>query len=286
MKLLVAIPHYFKSEGDTRYGSGRQPVEVRSRHLLRTLLQLHQFFGRGASQLDIANKKARFLDLNVSLEIIICVHENNHLLNHLQHYSSLFSAVQVDGNPKKLGFACHKVLGEREGYDRYLFLEDDLVIHDTEYFQKLDHVESTFGPWALVQPHRFERGHNALTRKCYIDGALRKKILLPFTDPSRPDNLVLDWGHSQVHFEKALNPHSGSFCLSHEQWLLWKNSPHFKDQDSSFIGPLESSASLSVMKSFEIYKTLAHQAHHFEIEHQGQGFLSQVINGALPLEEG
>lgn len=285
MKVLATIPHYYKVGGDTRYGSGRQDPRLRSHQLLRTLLHLHQHFGSGACQLDIGKKEAHRLDLNRSLEIAICVHEDDHLLKNLSQHTSLFRVISVKGNPKHLGFACHKVLGDSPGFDRYIYLEDDLLIHDPAYFEKLKHVEASLGPWALLQPNRFERGHHPLSKKCYVDGPLREGALDLYRDSSRPDTAALDWGYSKIHLEKAKNPHSGTFSLSQTQWDLWKSSPHFMGMDVSFVGPLESAASLSVMKTFEIFKTIPEDAHHFEIEHQAQGFLSQVIQGRIPLKK-
>mgnify|MGYP006429176285 CR=1 FL=1 len=285
MKILVAIPHYFKAGSDKRYGSGRQNPKIRSQQLLRTILNLHQHFGSKTTELDISQKRAQYIEREINLDLAIFVHQEDHLLNHLSQYHQLFKAKRVGGDPKMLGFACQKFLGEQSGYDHYLYLEDDLLIHDPSYFDKLRHLETCYGPELLLQPHRFERGPQALSRKCYIDGALREDLLLPFQQKSNPDSLILDWGYSSIQLEKAKNPHSGTYCLSKEQWQIWTKAAHFLDLDTSFVGPLESAASLSIMKSFEVYKTISPQSHHFEVEHQGHGFISQVIKGRIPMKK-
>jgi hypothetical protein len=43
--------------------------------------------------------------------------------------------------------------------------------------------------------------------------------------------------------------------------------PHFGDQDCSFVSPLESAATLGILKTFPIYKTFGRDMGWLEIEH-------------------
>jgi hypothetical protein len=56
----------------------------------------------------------------------------------------------------------------------------------------------------------------------------------------------------------------------------WANQPHFLDRDTSFIGPLESAATLGIMKTFRIYKTAPNQANFLEIQHFGTAFVRLI----------
>jgi hypothetical protein len=50
------------------------------------------------------------------------------------------------------------------------------------------------------------------------------------------------------------------------------------DRDTTFVGPLESAATLGIMKTFRVYKTVPEQAYLFEIEHSGSRYLDAIGN--------
>ncbi len=56
----------------------------------------------------------------------------------------------------------------------------------------------------------------------------------------------------------------------------WARQPYFLDRDTRFIGPLESAATLGIMRTFRVYKAAAENAGFFEIEHFGTSFLGQL----------
>ena len=58
----------------------------------------------------------------------------------------------------------------------------------------------------------------------------------------------------------------------------WASQPHFLDRDIRFIGPLESAATLGIVKTFRVYKTAPEQASFLEIQHFGAKFLNLVGN--------
>ena len=79
-----------------------------------------------------------------------------------------------------------------------------------------------------------------------------------------------------VTFGRPLNPHAGCFFLSRAQLEHWIAHPAFADRGAAFIGPLESAATLSVMRAFRIYKPVVDNAAFLEIEHQSTQFISQL----------
>jgi hypothetical protein len=79
-----------------------------------------------------------------------------------------------------------------------------------------------------------------------------------------------------VKFQRSLNPHSGCYFLNAEQLEYWTKQPHFLDRDCSFIGPLESAATLGMMKTFKIYKPSPANSNFLEIQHFGANFLSLI----------
>ena len=56
----------------------------------------------------------------------------------------------------------------------------------------------------------------------------------------------------------------------------WSRKPYFLDRDTSFIGPLESAATLGVMCAFRVYKPAREHAGFLEIEHFGTRFLENL----------
>ena len=82
-----------------------------------------------------------------------------------------------------------------------------------------------------------------------------------------------------IAFESPLNPHSGCFFLTKNQLQRWVDSSCWQDGDTSFISPLESSATLGVSKVFELFKPCLENAGWFEIQHFGTSF-HQLIPAA------
>ncbi len=109
--------------------------------------------------------------------------------------------------------------------------------------------------------------------KAYIDGDLPAAVTAPFQDVSvTPVATGSCWARRST-FHRAKNPHAGCFFLNARQMEHWARQPYFLDRDTSFIGPLESAATLGVMRAFRVYKPAASSAGFLEIEHFGTGFL-------------
>ncbi len=83
----------------------------------------------------------------------------------------------------------------------------------------------------------------------------------------------------RVVFERARNPHAGCFFLNARQMAFWASRPHFADRQSRFIGPLETAASLGILRTFAVYKAAPPCADFLEVRHHGTGYLAQL---ALP----
>lgn len=279
MRLQVTIPHFYRHGSYRRYGSGSQPFKQRLQRLRRTILLLHQNFGQGCWELNIASKRGVPVDTPNQVDVVLCTHVDDHLLPRLQLSTDLYRQIRVSvEDPKLLGFGCHQMLRKSEGYDRYLFMEDDLVFNDTDTFHKLDELEAHFGSGLLFQPNRYERTAAPPFLKCNVDGPLRPEATFSHLDGQKP--ISLERPGRTLHFEPALNPHSGTFCLSRTQWEHWRQQP--ATIDTSFVGPLESAATLSILKAFDVYKPSGAHRHHLEVEHQGNAFISQLHQGTIP----
>lgn len=281
-RLLVTIPHFFNPDGDQNHGSTRKDPRPRLQALTRCIAALHQTLGSRQGMLQIVSRTAHPANqaVAVDLDVVVCTTGDRHLIDQLPLPPGHFTHEATAAEPKMLGFECHRVLRDRFGaYDWYAFLEDDLILHDPWTLAKLDWFGRTFGPQRLLQPNRYEVSLRRTPRKLYIDGDLRKAVTDAFCPVDGDPELAGDLLGRPVHFRRALNPHSGCFFLSAEQMGRWIAAPHFLDCDTRFISPLESAASLGIMRSFRLYKPVAANAAFLEIQHESEGFLSLVGNG-------
>lgn len=278
-RVLVAIPHYFDAEGSGRYGSTSNQPHVRAGSLARAMGSLHQTLGRRQCTLSIAEKAALPANdrLRGEVDIVVCTTRGNHLLDRLGPLSACFSHEATDAEPMMLGFECHRVLRDRLGsYDVYAYLEDDLVLHDPLFLDKIAWFTRSMGPDCVLQPHRYESSLGGPVDKLYIDGDLRPDLVAAFAVPGPDMPVICDVLGSAVGFERARNPHSGCFFLSAAQMAALAQRSDFLDRDTRFVGPLESAATLAILKAFRIWKPAAANAGFLEIEHPGTRYLSLV----------
>jgi len=189
----------------------------------------------------------------------------------------LFQHFPTDITPLHLGFQCRAVLRDRWGnYDYYCYLEDDLIIHDPWFLAKLRWFNSCVSGDNVLLPNRFERAPGPLAHKAYVDGDLAPHVTSRFQKIDEAPQLQANVMGRSIVFQRPLNPHAGCYFLNREQMKYWTQRPDFLDYDCSFIGPLESAATLGLMRSFRIYKPAAEHANFLEIEHYGTQFIGQL----------
>ena len=271
MKLLVAIPHYFKPKPNSRHSStDGTRREQRAQAIKDVILCYRGLFG-GSSKLNINTIKLEpYLGPDIEVHIVVVVQGEDHLLDLefcKQHQVSVASVKLAD--PRLLGFAVQSLLAEnRSHFDYFVFCEDDLRMHDPLFFSKLEWFNASFGWQRLLMPNRVEWNAQIPTVKTYIDGDLLPKHVQHYLD-ALPDEAFLKATAflQPIRFERTRNPHAGFFALSSEQMHYWTQQPHFGDGDLSFFTPLESSATLGVMKTFPIYKSAGRDAGFLELEH-------------------
>jgi hypothetical protein len=284
MRILVCIPHFFAPQARGEHGSLNQVAVRRVQALRACLTALHGHFGAETRQIQIAQRTAVPANQEhpSKLDVIICTTQGNHLLDQLELPPAAYQHFPTRADPPLLGFECHTLLREHLGrYDYYAYLEDDLLIHDSWFFLKLAWFTEQAGNHCLLQPNRYELQPGPITR-AYIDGDLRPDLTTPYQNiqqHSLLDATIL--GH-KVLFRRPLNPHSGCFFLNAEQMSSWCQQPHFWDHATSFIGPLESAATLGIMQTFRVYKPAPENADFFEIQHAGNSFIN-LIGSQIPL---
>jgi hypothetical protein len=290
MRILIAIPHYYAEPGTSTpdgrwHGSVGQHANQRLLAVSSCIASLHQLYGSSQRMINIATRTALPANQGVAghIDVVVCTAGSRHLLDRLRLPASSITWKSTDCAGPLLGFECHAVLRDRLGdYDYYGFLEDDLISRDPWLFFKLQWFASQLGDEVLLQPNRYEVGPLGLVHKAYVDGDLAPWVTAPFQDIQISQRVTARLLGQDVRFHRAANPHSGCFFLNARQMEYWARQPYFLDRDVSFVGPLESAATLGIMRTFRVYKPAAESASFLEIEHFGTAFLSMIrpVNAA------
>jgi hypothetical protein len=285
MRLLVAIPHYYEPHGrantDGRlHGSTGLDRAPRRAALTACVEALWRNYGPRQHLFDIERHEslpANGVGRN-KLDIVVCTTRGRHLLGQLPLPVGAVQHHETGAEPMLLGFECQAVLRDCLGhYDYYAYMEDDLVARDPWLFRKLAWFTAQFGDESLLQPSRYEVGPLGITHKIYIDGPIRAQATAGLQDLDESPVLTAEFLGAPLAFERAKNPHSGCYFLNARQMEHWARQPFFLDRDTRFVGPLESAATLGVMRAFRVYKARAEAASFAEIEHWGTEFLHLIV---------
>lgn len=286
-RVLVVIPHFF-GKGNGFYGSTSGDTAGRVSVMERVLEGLHVAFGSRQAfllwlQQHVPGKgNGRVIHANETfrseLDVVICTTGENHLISGLRIPKGLYHHQETGAEPMKLGFAAQRVLAENLGkYDWYCYLEDDLLITDPLFFPKLEWFVKEHGEETTLSPHRFERSLTEPVHKLYHDGSVRPDFTAAWQDVNDRRMLEAEMLGMRLGFERWPNPHSGCFYLTARQMEKWASRPYFGDGDSSFAGPLESAASLGIIKTFRQYKPSPSNAGFLELEHLHPRYLGEAL---------
>lgn len=287
MKILFTIAHYFNPEGNGKHVSLRKDPRPRIQALEACLRALMGSLGPAQCviNLDHRHTEPPTGQQAHELDIIICTTNQQHLLNALTVPATWYLEHPTAAEPMMLPFVCHDVLRDRLGhYDYYAYMEDDLILQDPWFFTKLEWFNQQTELVDLLQPNRFELGEVAPFTKAYIDGDIGPRAAGRFQNPAERPSLQARALGQPLLFKRPLNPHAGCFFLTEAQLAHWVRQPHFGDRDCRFVSPLESAATLGIMKTFRIYK-VADPPGFLELRHFGEQFL-RLIGNQVRLERG
>lgn len=289
MRILVAIPHYFDAgtgpAADGRlHGSVAPDPAPRVEAISGCISSIRQQFDPTQSIIEIARKITRTVNapLAARVDVIVCTTRGKHLLDSVDLDPGSYEHIATNADPQFLGLVARAVLRERIGlYDYYCYLEDDLSIRDPYFFAKLAWFNDQFGDDRLLQPNRYELARKGIVRKVYVDGDLADHVIARFADVNDDPTVQGSFLGRSLTFTRAKNPHSGGFFLNSRQMGTLAARPDLLDRDASFIGPLESVATLGILRAFKVYKPGLDDAAFLEIEHFGTAFARLI---RMPLE--
>lgn len=271
MRILLAIAHYFKPEANPKHGSvNERRRETRKRALEFTIQSYRGLYERPAVLNHELKGFAHGAWPQDQVDIAVVSVPGCSLLE--EGFAKANGVRRVDvtpENPRMLGFHVHELLHDlRFDYDMFAFSEDDVAPRDPDFFAKIAWFNQRFGDGAVLQPNRYEWSPTGPAIKTHIDGDMRPGI----TDPLRAfqpgaDVLQAEAFGRPVAFRRQPNPHAGFFAVTQSQLLHWVRQPHWLDRDCGLISPLESSATLALVKTFAAYKPFGPSAQFLELQH-------------------
>ena len=286
MKILFTIPHYYSGGRKGPHGSLGGDAAARVRAITTCLVSIHGTFGGRQGLIDSVARRIRRTNQEAAheIDVVVCTTGDEHLASGLEGLSYAFRHRPTDAEPKLLGYECHAALQENLcNYDYYCYLEDDLEVKGPLFFVKLDWFRGWAGDDCVLQPNRFEAGLGAALTKYYHDGNLVDPAISPrFQDRRDRPRLRAEALGRVFTFQRVDNPHAGCFFLSAGQMARWAEQPYFLDRASGFWGPLESAATLGVMRTFRVYKPSRECAGFLEVRHLGLRFLNRLPFGLDP----
>jgi hypothetical protein len=285
MKILLVLAHFYRAQEKSIYSStDPRARDQRRRCLEEVLLDWRAHYGESAT-INIEHRKCEIASIGrFELDIRILIHGNDHLLDDglLNSFSAKPINVELQ-DPRMLPFAAHRHMADQaQAYDWYVYSEDDLVLRDPSFFDKQQWLRDTFGEMRVMQPNRYETNPSGTRFKTFIDGDLRQHLTQRYFERIPGDAcLEAEWGARNVTLARARNPHSGFFAITREELAYWMTQPQFLDLDCSLVGPLESAATLAMLKTFPVYKASGDSQDFCQIQHLDRKF----SNMRLPVLE-
>lgn len=285
-RILVAIPHFYDPHSSstaptdsTKAGS----AEKRAAALTALICRLHELFAQPVLLAEHSKQACtEFAPPDrMGLDIFLITNGDKHLLGQLGCASSLYKQVAATGDPPWLGLAAHKLIQQTLGrYDWYCYLEDDTLIEDPLFFEKLRFahaaLEKQLGLETLLQPARYETvldaSQHALPapRKVYLDWECAG--MPDFTGPEVGVEML---GRTWT-LEPARHPHAGCFFLDARRAELFARSKYCGSSEEQWVLPGDTTATLAVWRTFKLYKPRRDSLAYLEVRHLRPAMLDKL----------
>jgi len=238
-KVLIVVTHVVSTEEAKSLVTGKVKIE----RLYNTINGIQKSFA------------------HCDTKIIINTIPEQHIIQFLpQHQLDLISVKEQNiDDPMFVEFKAQDLFIEFiDEYDYFVFIEDDIVIHDSCFLDKI----AIFNKYscdqkAVLLPHRYEMFNGI---KFYID-------------MGQIDNKKCKWNSlskikvGNIELAECENPHSAFYCLSKEQMKIWQLSGRNFYNKVTSIGSLESAATFCLFEVFTLYKPHPKNINFLEVQH-------------------
>lgn len=274
MKVLIGIPHIFSPKKDSVYSSESESkrklktnalalategnrIRHQREHWIHASLGFRKQITTRAltSPMGVDLTFQVYTDLRKSLAVNLIENKAINIVN-----------IELEDAKQMPMVASRSIIEQAHEYDMICYMEDDLVIEDTEFFQKIHYLINGSGGSLSFLPHRCET----------IPGR-GDVILSGDPDGGRPDlfwdtgeKITIPWPLGDKQFYRATNPHSGCYFLTQHQALKLRDYWTEKNWVSDFTlsGPLEQAASGLLLPVFKIMKPVPEHYRFLMVRHQ------------------
>jgi len=289
LTLRVVIPHFFRDSsnpGKPGYGSSRSGNRLgRSLALARCLssvLALNRaptdlvlnILGQEISTTPVSRMPGY---RGLSVELHLFVSGDDWIQEVVNLYEQRLHLHRLDlSDPRQLPLtAVKELLAMNDVAQMSLYLEDDLVISDHRYIDKISWLCERTEHRFVFMPHRYEPTVANAPQKFYVDGPNRKldENSLNQIDGQEEFLRANIFGDKEIGFSVASNPHSGSFCISSQQLYRLQSCPW---PPKEFIGPLETAATGVFLEHYPVLKPSWNCREFLELEHANPSFLPYI----------
>jgi hypothetical protein len=192
-------------------------------------------------------------------KIVVYTLPQRHITPFLPQYQLDRITVQEvsDCDPMYIGFRAQDELASQVNhFDWFMFIEDDIVIHDSLFLEKVAAFHRAVPRKnVLLFPNRYEMYEG---NKSYIDLTIDGNLAW-----NRVSSLVMNG----IKLAECTNSHSGIYCLSRAQMHYWIRSGRNWKNRSIMVGPLETAATYCLLECFDIYKPHPQNLHFLEVRH-------------------
>ena len=262
MRVLLTIPHVFAPQAGSRYSSQNESKRTTKQLALQksTIENLHRHGKKAWVHASLGLEKqivTRHILINSGIDLTIQIYSpsKHNLINELPKDDRIQIIDPDARNYSEIPMiASRRLIEQAEKYDLIGYMEDDLLIEDPEFFQKINYLDSLNDGSYIFLPHRCEFIPNR-----------GDVILSGDPDGGRPDlfwdtgeTLNISWPSGNRRFYRATNPHSGCYFMTRRQGLRLLNHWAKRSWKPDFVlsGPLEQAASGLLLPVFKVMKTI------------------------------
>ena len=276
MKILLCIPHVFSPQSGSLYSSQNEAKrETKHKALVQATLGnlnrhskqhfIHASLGKGKPVVT------RALETPTGADIKIQIHtqKNQNLLDFLKDDKKVEIIEHHLEDPRNIPLITSRALLEQSAsYDLVGYMEDDLLIEDTEFFAKIHYLNTQHGDQYVFLPHRCEkipsRGDVILSGD--PDGGRRDL----FWDTG--ETIQIQWPLGTKIFYRATNPHSGCYFLTNSQAQYVERYWREQNWQPKYVlsGPLEQAGSGLLLPIFKLMKPNPSDYRFLMIRHQDE----------------
>ena len=214
--------------------------------------------------------------MEIKLEIVVVVCRDACLLDVIASLAPQVQVLRRDlDDPRELGLAARDwLISHPSPADLNLYLEDDLVIQDPLFVDKILWMAQCSNQKCVLLPHRYELTRRMdLPPRLLIDGDFDHDAIKAWHLPRAGIATGEFRGLQGLQFDCPSNPHSGCFGISRSQLLVLRERDLPCD---GFVGPLETAATYTVGCAFLLLKPALLNRHFLMVEHGHPSYLGYL----------